>query len=225
LRQTWPAVGRTVLVGTCVGALIAAACSTPAATPSGSVLHSAAMRHAYARMLADERSQSGDDAEKEPEASSKPPVGNPPVPGTQPPGGNPPVRGTTPVAGAQPTQPNHGAGADCDAVTLGASPPPPQSAGVTVVLTAAASRCPSPEYEFWIRPPGGKWSVLQGFSLSATANWHTAGLALGTYEFDVWAREAGDDEKDVQISRIAKYGLQASTACTSVTWNLSLIHI
>jgi hypothetical protein len=89
-----------------------------------------------------------------------------------------------------------------------------------VVLTGTAPGCPSPEFEFWILPPSGAWSVLQSFGPSSTASWHTAGLTPGTYDFDVWARQAGSgDQEDIHISRIARYSLQASAVCTSVAWN------
>lgn len=104
-------------------------------------------------------------------------------------------------------------------MTLSSSPSSPQSAGLTVVLSGAALGCTSPEFQFWMRPPTGKWSVLQAFSSSSTASWHTAGLAVGTYELDAWARPSGSADKGISISRIAKYTLQAPTLCSSVTWN------
>jgi hypothetical protein len=38
--------------------------------------------------------------------------------------------------------------------------------------------------------PGGAWALKQGYSASAW-NWATAGLAPGTYQISVWARQAG----------------------------------
>ena len=66
----------------------------------------------------------------------------------------------------------------------------PQTVGATVGFTAAASRCTSPQYEFWLLPPGGSWSVKQGYGASAWS-WNTVGLAPGTYQVGVWARQGG----------------------------------
>lgn len=111
-------------------------------------------------------------------------------------------------------------GAPCTSVTMSASPASPQTAGVSVTLTGSASGCPNPTYEFWIQPPGGSWSVLQGFSANATAAWNTAGLAAGTYLFDVWARQSGSSASwEAHISPNPTYTLQAPVVCTSVAWN------
>jgi hypothetical protein len=166
-------------------------------------------------MVAAEDSLKGDDGENKSVAEGLPPGGSKPV------APKPPVASRPPVAGTQPAPPTRVAEANCGPVTLGGSPSSPQSVGVTVVLSGAAPGCSSPEFEFWILPPGGKWVALQSFSPNATASWNTAGLALGTYDFDVWARQAGSHGKeDVQISGIARYSLMAPTVCTSVAWNV-----
>ncbi|HKW69159.1 MAG TPA: hypothetical protein VJP81_01120 [Candidatus Dormibacteraeota bacterium] len=114
--------------------------------------------------------------------------------------------------------------ASCTPVTLAASPPSPQIAGVNVTLSGAATKCANAEYEFWILPPGGQWSVLRAFSETPTAPWHTTGLTAGTYKFDVWARHARSEH--VLISPIANYILQVPppapivpSVCSSVTWS------
>ncbi len=216
MGRTWSAVGRTVLVGTCVGALLAAACGPSTAAPSGNVQQSASLRLAYESMVALERTQRGDDA------ANQQADGNQPGEGTTTASTRPTSNPAQPSKSAQPGQPAepvHPANAACGAVTLGASPSSPQFVGVTVVLTGAATGCSSPEFEFWILPPGGKWAVLQSFSPNATASWHTAALAAGTYDFDAWGRQAGSGDQNVHISRIASYNLQASAVCTSVAWN------
>ena len=212
MGHIWSAVGRKVMVGTCAVALFAAACGPSTAAPApSSVQQSASVRLAYESMVALERTQGGDDGGNQQVGVGQPVAG----PTTAP--SKPTSKPTLP---AQPVQPVQPANADCGAVTLGASPLSPQSVGTTVVLSGTAPGCPSPEFEFWILPPSGVWSVLQPFSPSASAAWHTAGLTLGTYDFDVWARQAGSgDQQDIHISRIARYSLQASAVCTSVAWN------
>jgi hypothetical protein len=111
-------------------------------------------------------------------------------------------------------------GAPCSAVTLAFNPASPQTAGVSVTLTGSATGCPNPQYEFWVQPPGGVWSLLQSYSANATATWNTSGLAGGTYLFDVWARQSGSTaDWEAHISPNPTYTLQAPVVCTAVTWN------
>src|SRR3989442_1293784 len=111
-------------------------------------------------------------------------------------------------------------GAPCSAVTLAFNPAAPQTAGVPVTLTGAATGCPNPQYEFWVQPPGGAWSVLQSYSANATATWNTTGLAGGTYVFDAWARQSGSTaDWEAHVSPNPTYALQAPVGCTALTWN------
>ncbi|HZE93487.1 MAG TPA: hypothetical protein VEZ49_02185, partial [Gemmatimonadales bacterium] len=82
-------------------------------------------------------------------------------------------------------------GAPCTGVTLTFNPLSPATAGTTVQLSAVASGCPTPQYQFWVLAPGGTWTVVQAYSSSSTFAWNTAGLPPGTYLFDVWVRQAG----------------------------------
>src|SRR5207302_10340007 len=80
----------------------------------------------------------------------------------------------------------------CTSVSWSApSPASPQAPGAQVTLSSSASSCPNPQYEFWIQPPGGSWTILQAYSTSSTAPWNTTGLATGTYLFDVWVKQSG----------------------------------
>ena len=111
-------------------------------------------------------------------------------------------------------------GPPCSAVTMAFSPASPQTAGTSITLTGTATGCPNPQYEFWVQPPGGAWSILQSYGGSATAAWNTSGLAAGTYLFDVWARQNGSSAQwEAHISPNPTYTLQAPVVCTSVTWN------
>jgi hypothetical protein len=78
----------------------------------------------------------------------------------------------------------------CTSVTASASPASPQTAGTAVTITATASGCANPRYEFWILAPGGSWTIKQAYSTTSTFSWNTAGLAAGIYRYSVWVRDA-----------------------------------
>ena len=112
----------------------------------------------------------------------------------------------------------------CTAVTWNApSPASPQAPGAVVSLGGAATGCPNPVYQFWIQPPGASWTILQAYSSSANVSWNTAGLAPGTYLFDVWAKQSGSTANyEASLSPNPTYTLQAPPpppTCTAVTWN------
>jgi len=197
LRQR--AGGRFALLAIWAGALLVSACASSSATvPSANTQpqQEEATRQAYTRMLLqDTHKDDGTDKSKA--------------------GGS---DNSNSNAGGQSTGLNAGR---CSAVTLAATPSSPQVAGVTATFSGAAAGCKDPQYEFWMRPPGGQWSLLRAFSSSSTASWGSAGLAAGNYEFDVWAKA---HSTDVVISPIATYVLQAPApappaVCTSVTWD------
>jgi hypothetical protein len=79
--------------------------------------------------------------------------------------------------------------ATCSSTAL-SGPPPPQASGTAISMSATATRCGSAQYEFWVQPPGGGWSVRQAYG-GATWTWSTAGSAPGTYLIGVWARQSG----------------------------------
>jgi hypothetical protein len=80
--------------------------------------------------------------------------------------------------------------APCTGETYTTSPSGPAQVGNTVTVTATATGCPNPQYEFWVLPPGGTWTLVQAYSTNATFTWNTAGTAAGAYRFSVWARDA-----------------------------------
>ncbi len=109
----------------------------------------------------------------------------------------------------------------CTAVTWNApSPASPQAPGTQVTLSATASGCPDPVYQFWVLPPGGSWTLVQAYSPSSTATWSTTGLPAGTYQFDAWAKQSGSSASwEAHVSPNPTYTLQTGAACTGVTWN------
>jgi hypothetical protein len=79
--------------------------------------------------------------------------------------------------------------ATCSSASLSA-PAPPQTVGTAIAMGATSTRCGGAQYEFWVQPPGGSWSVKQAYG-GAAWTWNTAGLAPGTYLVGVWARQSG----------------------------------
>jgi hypothetical protein len=81
----------------------------------------------------------------------------------------------------------------CSSASATFSPPATATRGTSVTITASATGCPNPEFEFWMLPPGGTWQVVGGgyFKGSGTFTWPTAGEPAGSYHFSVWARDAG----------------------------------
>ena len=79
----------------------------------------------------------------------------------------------------------------CTSASASATPASPQTAGTTVTITASASGCSNPRYEFWVQTPGSStWTVVLAYSSSATFNWNTTGLPAGNYRYSVWVRDA-----------------------------------
>ena len=104
----------------------------------------------------------------------------------------------------------------CPSVTASAAPASPQTSGTPVTVTAVASGCPNPRYEFWILPPAGSWTIAQPYSSTATYNWNTTGLAAGTYSYSVWVRDASSAASYDSFFPGTAYTL-TTTACNSVT--------
>jgi len=104
--------------------------------------------------------------------------------------------------------------APCTGMTASASPSS-TVVGTAVTVTGAATGCPNPSYEFWLLPPGGTWSVVQGYSTKATFSWSTAGKPAGSYRFSVWARDASSSAAYDAFSAF-QYSLTLTT-CTATT--------
>jgi hypothetical protein len=84
------------------------------------------------------------------------------------------------------------AGPACSGVSVDASPASPQEAGTSVTFTAAATGCPSPEFQWWFTV-GGTGLLGQGWSSNATFTLNTQPNALtGDYTIKAEARQAGD---------------------------------
>jgi hypothetical protein len=114
-------------------------------------------------------------------------------------------------------------GAACTAVTWNApSPASPQAPGTQVTLSGTAATCPNPQYQFYILPPGGSWTLLRAYSSNASVVWNTGGAATGTYQFDIWVRQLGSAASyEAHILPNPTYTLQTGPPCTAVTLSLN----
>ncbi|MHB8708787.1 MAG: hypothetical protein ACYC9I_07920, partial [Desulfuromonadales bacterium] len=78
------------------------------------------------------------------------------------------------------------------AVTLVPNDASPSPVGTAVTFTAAASGgSGSYEYKFFYKNPAGVWVTAQNYAPAATWTWATTGLAAGTYQVVVHARNVG----------------------------------
>ena len=79
----------------------------------------------------------------------------------------------------------------CSSATLSADRVSPAQLGGTIVLSATSTVCGTPQYQFWMLPPGSStWLVAQWYSSSSTYMWNTTAWPTGSYLFIVWARDA-----------------------------------
>jgi len=79
----------------------------------------------------------------------------------------------------------------CSAATIATSPASPQAPYVHVTITGAATCSGTPEYRFWVRPPGGKWGIVRDYSSTSTYVWDTTSKPSGTYNLEVDVRDVG----------------------------------
>jgi len=85
----------------------------------------------------------------------------------------------------------------CSGVSTSGAPPGGAMAGTTVPITASATGCANPRYEFWILAPGASLYTLgQAYSSTSTYSWNTTGLAAGSYRVNVWARDVNSGGAD-----------------------------
>lgn len=101
----------------------------------------------------------------------------------------------------------------CSAVTVGTVPSAATAAGNNVTLTASAAGCPNPQYEFWLLPPAGTWTLLQGYGAASTFKWSSAG-AGGAYRFSVWVRDATSTNS---YDAFNAFGYTVIPMCSAVT--------
>ena len=79
----------------------------------------------------------------------------------------------------------------CSAAKLSTDKPSPQVHGTTVTLTGSATCLGTPQYRFWVKAPGGSWTVVQDYGSSSSFSWNTTGKAAGAYGLEVDVRDQG----------------------------------
>jgi hypothetical protein len=78
----------------------------------------------------------------------------------------------------------------CSAVSISANMTSPQPHGTTVTFTATAT-CPgTPTYKFWVKAPGGSWTVMQAYSTGNTFIWNSPATP-GIYSIEVDVEDQG----------------------------------
>ena len=108
----------------------------------------------------------------------------------------------------------------CTGVTLTATPSSPQVAGTPETLTASGvTSCTNPLYRFWMRPPGGAWTVLQNYGASSTYNW-TADTAVGTYGLEVDVKSSSSTAAYDSVANVT-FTTTSASACTNAGLALS----
>ncbi len=104
----------------------------------------------------------------------------------------------------------------CTAVSLATVPSGSASVGTTVAVNATPSCSGTPEFEFWVAPPGGSWTLAQSYGASSTLDWNTTGLAVGTYNLLVYVRTVGDPVSYEAYSTIYE-ALTEASVCSAVS--------
>ncbi len=84
----------------------------------------------------------------------------------------------------------------CAAAALSASPANTAAHGTTVTFTGSATCLGTPTYKFWIKAPGGAWTVVQSYGTSNTFTWTSTSSPIntsapGTYTIEVDIRNQG----------------------------------
>src|SRR5439155_1386611 len=103
--------------------------------------------------------------------------------------------------------------AACSAATLATDLTAPQPSGARITLTGAATCTGTPEYKFWVRPPGGSWTVARAYGASASFVWDTAGRSGGSYGLEIDVRDQGAAVA-YDATRSLTYSITASPYCS-----------
>jgi hypothetical protein len=90
----------------------------------------------------------------------------------------------------------------CSAARITGDRPSPQTVGTSIVLSASATCAGTPEYRFWVRPPGGAWAIVRDYAAASTYTWSTTGTPAGTYGLEVDVRDAGSGAAYETVSNL-----------------------
>ena len=96
-------------------------------------------------------------------------------------------------------------------------PGEPGTIGDTINFTAATSGGSGKyEYQYYLRAPGGAQVLVRGYSALASWSWSTSGLAPGTYQVAVLARNVGST-KSYEAYRTLNYVLVTPASAVTLT--------
>jgi spore germination protein YaaH len=79
----------------------------------------------------------------------------------------------------------------CSEAAIAADHTSPQIPTTGITFTGTALCAGTGTFRFWMQPPGGAFSIVQDFSTTNTLTWDTTGKPLGTYTFQVDAKNQG----------------------------------
>lgn len=104
----------------------------------------------------------------------------------------------------------------CTAAAFTPSPASPGVKGSTVTITASASSCGTPQYQFWLQPPGSPYAIAQAYSSSPVFNWDTSSATVGTWAISVWVKAQGSNQA-YEASTGQYYTITGSATCSAGT--------
>ena len=103
----------------------------------------------------------------------------------------------------------------CTSATITPAKPSPGFVNQTYLFTASAV-CPvSPEFRWYIKDPGGNWTMAKDWSTANNFSWNTASLIPGSYQVGIWVRNLGSTGS-LETSTALDYSLSTGK-CSSVT--------
>src|SRR2546428_8124782 len=110
----------------------------------------------------------------------------------------------------------------CSSVTLGPNPPSSQSAPLQVAFAGSAT-CPvTATYQFWAQPPGQSMGYVRYYDPSATYTWSTVNGPVGTWHYQVYARDQGTPPTpDYDIASTVMTFALTTTPCSTPTLSAS----
>ena len=103
-------------------------------------------------------------------------------------------------------------GGACLNTALSPSAPPPQAFGTVVTFTASSTGCASPQYRFWILPPGGSWTTVQAYGAGATWAFDSSKYGSGNFQLGVWVKQAGSPSS-YDAFHVMTYWIRSGGGC------------
>jgi cytochrome c biogenesis protein CcdA len=110
------------------------------------------------------------------------------------------------------------AGAPCATAALSSPQSSPQTAGTPVTLNASSTACSKPLYQYWMLSPGGSYTLLQPWTTSTSFAWNTNTLSSGSYELEIWAKDASSSTTSYDTDAVLDFTIGAAgTPCATAT--------